>query len=45
MSGYTDDVIARHGVLPEEVKLLEKPFTLESLAGRIREVLDATGRG
>jgi PAS domain S-box-containing protein len=40
MSGYTDDIMAQHGVLSGEVKLLEKPFTLEALAARVREMLD-----
>ncbi|BDU78050.1 ATP-binding protein [Mesoterricola sediminis] len=41
MSGYTADVIATQGSIPEEVQLLDKPFTLEELAARVRAVLDA----
>lgn len=41
MSGYTDDSIVRHGVLHSNTAFLQKPFTLESLARRVREVLDA----
>jgi PAS domain S-box-containing protein len=40
MSGYTDDAIVRHGVLEEGVNCLQKPFTLDSLARKVREVLD-----
>jgi CheY-like chemotaxis protein len=40
MSGYTDDAIVHHGVLEEGVNYLQKPFTLDSLARKIREVLD-----
>ncbi|MFO7769597.1 MAG: PAS domain S-box protein [bacterium] len=40
MSGYTDDAIARHGVLEEGVDLLTKPFTSGQLAWKVREVLD-----
>jgi two-component system cell cycle sensor histidine kinase/response regulator CckA len=41
MSGYTDDMIASHGVLMGETQLIQKPFTAEGLAHRLRSVLDA----
>jgi two-component system, cell cycle sensor histidine kinase and response regulator CckA len=41
MSGYTADVIAHHGVLEAGVAFLQKPFTIQSLAEKVREVLDA----
>jgi PAS domain S-box-containing protein len=40
MSGYTEDVIGHHGLLDETIHFLAKPFTIESLAGKVREVLD-----
>lgn len=40
ISGYTDDVVAHHGVLDEGVELVPKPFSPRQLAARIREVLD-----
>ena len=41
MSGYTDELIAQHGVLHTRTAILEKPFSRESLLRRVREVLDA----
>ena len=42
MSGYTDDVIASRGILDEGARFIQKPFSPEELAGKVREVLDAT---
>jgi two-component system cell cycle sensor histidine kinase/response regulator CckA len=39
MSGYTDDIVAREGVLFDDTVLLHKPFTLEGLTRKLREVL------
>lgn len=41
ISGYTDDIIARHGVVQSGETLLEKPFSINALAKKIRELLDA----
>jgi two-component system cell cycle sensor histidine kinase/response regulator CckA len=40
MSGYTRDAIVHAGRLDEGVNYLEKPFTPDGLARRVREVLD-----
>ena len=40
MSGYTDDGIAHRGVMEEAVNFIQKPFSVEKLAAKIREVLD-----
>ena len=40
MSGYTDSTIGDHGVLAPNVNFVEKPFSAEKLAGKIRSVLD-----
>ncbi len=40
MSGYTDGAISRLGILEKEIFFLQKPFTNESLLGKVREALD-----
>jgi PAS domain S-box-containing protein len=39
MSGYTADVIAKQGVLEHSVLFIQKPFSREALATKIREAL------
>jgi CheY-like chemotaxis protein len=43
MSGYTADVIAHHGALEEGVHFLQKPFTMDGLATKLREALHDRG--
>ena len=40
MSGYTDNTIIQHGVLVEGVNYISKPFTVDALERKVREVLD-----
>ena len=40
ISGYTDDMLAHHGMLEPNVYLLPKPFAPDELARKMREVLD-----
>jgi signal transduction histidine kinase/CheY-like chemotaxis protein len=40
MSGYTQEAIVHHGIVDPGIAFLHKPFTSESLARKIREVLD-----
>jgi two-component system, cell cycle sensor histidine kinase and response regulator CckA len=39
MSGYTDDVIASHGILEEGVDFIQKPFSVNVLTDTLRKVL------
>jgi two-component system, cell cycle sensor histidine kinase and response regulator CckA len=39
-SGHTDDIVVRLGILNAEVAFLQKPFTVGSLAKKIRQLLD-----
>jgi len=41
MSGYTENVIAHHGVLDEGISFIQKPFTIKTLAMMVRKVLDS----
>jgi FixJ family two-component response regulator len=41
VSGYADAALGDGGVLEGATNLLGKPFSTESLTGRVREVLDA----
>jgi len=41
MSGFTDDAILRGGVEENGIPFLQKPFTPEELARKVREVLDS----
>lgn len=42
MSGYSDDIIAHHGVLEEGVDFIEKPFSNRDLIEKVRQVLQAS---
>jgi len=41
MSGYTATVMAQHGVIKENVNFIQKPFSLQGLATKVRELLDS----
>lgn len=43
MSGYTDSAIAQLGVLERGVYFLQKPFSKQALASKVREILSRGG--
>ncbi len=43
MSGYADDILDHSGILEHKRFFIQKPFTVQALAGIVREVLDRTG--
>jgi DNA-binding NtrC family response regulator len=40
MSGYTENAIVHHGILIEGMNYIQKPFTVDGLIRKVREVLD-----
>ncbi|MGB8323548.1 MAG: hypothetical protein WCE52_11385, partial [Candidatus Acidiferrum sp.] len=44
MSGYTDDEILRKGGSDTRVPILTKPFSIETLSLRVRNILDRKPR-
>ncbi|PKL38101.1 MAG: hypothetical protein CVV44_13115 [Spirochaetae bacterium HGW-Spirochaetae-1] len=39
-SGYNENIIVHHGVLDEGIQFIGKPYTMDSLARKIREIMD-----
>ncbi len=40
MSGFTDDVLAEHGVMNQGIPFIQKPFTARGIAIKIKQVLE-----
>lgn len=43
-SGYTDDAVVRHGMINAGTNFIQKPFTPDGLARKVRAILDAHGK-
>ncbi len=43
LSGYTEDAIVHEGVIDPDTAFLQKPFTLQTLSRKVREVLGDRG--
>jgi two-component system cell cycle sensor histidine kinase/response regulator CckA len=41
MSGYTENAIVHHGILNDDVGFLQKPFKVNMMITKIREILDS----
>ena len=41
MSGYTANIIVHQGVLDQGVQFIQKPFSIDALTAKVREVLDS----
>lgn len=39
-SGYTDDIVVHNGIKNDETNFLQKPFSIDALMRKVREVLD-----
>ena len=44
MTGYTDAVIARHGLDDTAIDLLQKPFTIGTLASKVRQLFGSSDK-
>lgn len=42
VSGYTNNILAQHGLFDTSVSFLQKPFSAKTLALKVREVLDSS---
>jgi two-component system, cell cycle sensor histidine kinase and response regulator CckA len=45
MSGYTADVITRHGVLEEGLQFIQKPFSAKTLLATVERIISESAQG
>jgi len=45
MSGYTANAIVKNGILKKGVNYIQKPFSLQELSVKVREVIEGQGNG
>ncbi|MBI5571252.1 MAG: PAS domain S-box protein [Desulfomonile tiedjei] len=43
VSGHTEDFVVHHGILERGVHFMQKPFNVDALARKLREILDERG--
>jgi two-component system cell cycle sensor histidine kinase/response regulator CckA len=41
MSGYSDEIIAHHGIIKEGIRVVQKPFPAKDLLKQVRKALDS----
>ena len=42
VSGYADNTVLKHGTIDVATRFLQKPFSLKTMARKVREVLEAS---
>jgi two-component system, cell cycle sensor histidine kinase and response regulator CckA len=44
MSGYNEDVVLHHGIVDQQVNFIGKPFTMQALGLKLRQILAPTSK-
>ncbi len=45
MSGYTDDIIMHQGIIEKGIPFIQKPFSVQNLAAKVRQILGTEHKG
>jgi two-component system, cell cycle sensor histidine kinase and response regulator CckA len=43
-SGYTENIIVHHGMVDESINYIGKPYSMQSLSVKIRDILGTSGK-